>query len=93
VIEAEIGKLLITARRKGKTWYVGGMSAGNSRDIELALPFLGPGRFSVKTWKDAPDAETDPNRLVMENSAVSSQDIVKLHIAKDGGFVMQLMPQ
>ena len=41
VLEARIGELLVTARRKDKTWYVGGISAGPSRTVELPLKFLG----------------------------------------------------
>ena len=37
VLSTEIGALLVTARRKGQTWYIGGMSAGPPRDLELPL--------------------------------------------------------
>jgi len=92
VLNGEIGKLLVTARRKGTTWYVGGMSAGNGRNLELPLSFLPRGKFVSNIWKDALDVETDPNHLIAEASEVSSQDTLKLRIAGDGGFVIKITP-
>jgi alpha-glucosidase len=92
VLVGEIGEVLVTARRKGSTWYVGGMSAKQARSLELPLSFLGAGRYTVKIWKDAPDAESDPNHLTTETLDLSSRDTLKLHVALDGGFVAQLVP-
>jgi alpha-glucosidase len=92
VVLGQIGEVLVTARRKGNTWYLGGMSARQSRDLELALPFLGGKNYAVKLWKDAPDAETDPNHLVTESSSISGRGALKVHLALDGGFVAQLTP-
>ncbi len=92
VIGGQIGEVLVTARRKGNTWYLGGMSAKQSRDLELPLTFLGEGRFNVKLWKDAPDAETDPNHLVNDTIEARSTDTLKVHVALDGGFVAQMTP-
>jgi len=92
VLAGEIGRVLVTARRKGGTWYLGGMSAGQGRDLELPLAFLGAGPFTAKVWKDAPDAETDPNHLATETLSVSAADTLKVHFALDGGFAAQIAP-
>jgi alpha-glucosidase len=92
VFVGEIGEVLVTARRKGTTWYLGGMSAKPARDIELPLSFLGAGRYTAKIWKDAPDAESDPNHLTTESLSLTARDALKIHIALDGGFVAQLVP-
>ena len=92
VLVGEIGEVLVTARRRGTTWYVGGMSAKRSRELDLPLPFLGAGHYTVRIWKDAPDAESEPNHLTTETLNLSSRDTLKLHVAFDGGFVAQLTP-
>ena len=92
ILAAQIGEVLVTARRKGDTWYLGGMSAKQPRDLELPLSFLGTGEFAAKIWKDAPDAEIDPNHLATETSKVTSGDTLKIHVALDGGFVAQIAP-
>ena len=66
VLAGQVGELLVTARRKGATWYLGGISANGPRELALPLTFLGPGRYAARIWKDAPDAESDPNHLATE---------------------------
>ena len=92
VLVGDIGEVLVTARRKGGTWYVGGMSAKRRRDLALPLSFLGGGPFTVKVWKDAPDAENDPNHLTTESRKARSADTLKIHLALDGGFVARFTP-
>jgi alpha-glucosidase len=90
VVLGQIGEVLVTARRKGKTWYLGGISAKQPRDLELSLPFLTAKNYAVKLWKDAPDAETNPNHLTVETVRMPARDPLKIHLAVDGGFVAQL---
>jgi alpha-glucosidase len=92
VLKAEIGEILVTARRKGATWYIGGLSARRARDLDLSLSFLGSDRYDAKVWKDAPDATTNPNHLLIETSEVLASDELAVHVAVDGGFVVQLSP-
>jgi alpha-glucosidase len=92
VLEGKAGEVLVTARRKGETWYVGGMAAKQARDLALALSFLGPGQYQVQLWKDGPDAETNPNHLTTETLNRSSSDRLQIHVALDGGFVARLAP-
>ena len=92
VLAGKAGEVLVTARRKGRTWYLGGMSANHARDLDLPLAFLSSGQYLARIWKDAPDAESSPNHLTTDTVSVSSGDTLKLHIAVDGGFVAQLMP-
>jgi len=89
VLAGQIGEVLVTARRKGPTWYVGGISAGDPRDLDLNLSFLKPGHYNVCIWKDAADADSQPNHLKTEFLNSSSVDSLHIHFARDGGFVAQ----
>lgn len=90
VLRAKVGELLVTARRKGKTWYLGGMSAKNPKDLEIPLSEMGAGRFACRVWKDAADADTDPNRLTTETVSVRPGGVLNIRLATDGGFVAEL---
>jgi alpha-glucosidase len=92
VIAGQIGQVLVTARRKGEVWYLGGIAAGQPRDLDLPLSFLGQGRYAVRLWKDAPDADSQPNHLTTETLDRSSRDSLPVHFGLDGGFVAQLTP-
>jgi alpha-glucosidase len=92
VLIDQVGEVLVTARRKGMTWYLGGMSALQQRELTIPLSFLSPERYTVDIWKDAAHADSDPNQLVTENLKLSSADTLKLQFALDGGFVAKLTP-
>lgn len=92
VLMGQVGEVLVTARRKGRDWYLGGMSAGKPRDLEIPLGFLGKGSFEAEIWKDANDTDTDPNHLVRTSSKVSKEEQLRIRVALDGGFVAKLSP-
>jgi alpha-glucosidase len=92
VLVGEVGEVLVTARRKGRTWYIGGMSAKKKRSLALPLTFLGKGHYKAKVWKDSLESEADPNRLASSSFSASSKDTLRVNVAVDGGFVAQLTP-
>ena len=93
VLVGQVGEVLVTARRKVQAWYLGGIAAKSPRDLDLPLSFLGPGRYTVKVWKDAPDADSQPNHLTTETLNLSPADPLRVHLSLDGGFVAQLTPE
>ena len=92
VLAGQVGELLVTARRKGAKWYLGGMSAKQPHDVALPLSFLSTGHYALRVWKDASDADSNPNHLVTENLNLSAGDTLRVHLSRDGGFVAQLAP-
>jgi alpha-glucosidase len=92
VILGRIGEALVTARRKGATWYLGGLTAGGPRELNVPLSFLTEDQYSATVWKDGPTAAADPNQLVVEKLNVRNADVLKIVTALDGGFVAELIP-
>jgi alpha-glucosidase len=92
IMAAEIGKYLVTARRKGRSWFVGGLAAGPPQDLQIPLEFLGNARYTARIWKDAPETEVDPNRLKFEVSKVTGSDHMNVRLGTDGGFVTEFTP-
>jgi len=90
VLEGRVGELLVTARRKGATWYLGGISAGRPREIALPLELLGKGRFAATIWKDSSRSDSDPNLLDEETIEVTSRDALRIRMALDGGFAARI---
>lgn len=93
VLAGEIGKILVTARRKGKKWYVGGMSAGSARSIEVSLDFLGKGSFKAEVWQDGSATEVDPNLLTRRSHDVVASQSLHFDLVSDGGFVAVMSPK
>jgi len=88
VLHAEIGRCLVIARRKGDAWYLGGMTAPESRDLALPLGFLGAGSFEAELYLDHPDG--GPNAVTRRRQAASASDTLRVVIPRAGGFVARL---
>jgi alpha-glucosidase len=93
VLQADIGQLLVTARRKGNRWYLGGLSAREPREVALPLSFLVKGEYVANLWRDASDTTSNPNHLETETRSVTATQTMKVKIASDGGFVAQISPR
>jgi alpha-glucosidase len=92
VLVGKVGEVLVTARRRGRTWYVGGMAAKRAQELEVPLSFLGPERYTARIWKDAAESATNPNRLTAETFSAASNDTLRVQVAEGGGFVTQFSP-
>lgn len=92
VLAGEPGRLLVTARRKGGEWFVGGLTAGPTQQVSVPLSFLGTGPYRARIWRDSDAAATNPNRLDTDSQEVSRADSLTIRAALDGGFVVRLTP-
>ena len=91
VLQAEIGRLLVTARRHGTTWYIGGLAAGPDRTLSIPLDFLDSETgYAATLWTDGSNAATDPNELQTMKTPWSAGKTLDVTLRKDGGFVMEI---
>ncbi|HEX8502918.1 MAG TPA: glycoside hydrolase family 97 protein, partial [Pyrinomonadaceae bacterium] len=56
VPEGRIGEFIVTARRRGREWFVGAMTNEQGRTLRLPLGFLGRGRYHLTEYADGPGA-------------------------------------
>ena len=89
-IDGYPGEDIILARRKGKTWYVGGMTNNDPRQSEFVLDFLRKGTYHATLWREGDDAGSEPSHLVKESIEVNSEDSLTIRMERGGGFVMIL---
>jgi alpha-glucosidase len=80
------------ARRSGKDWYVGSITNWSPRDVSLAFSFLGSGKYTAEIYRDAPDADQNPQQVTIEKKTVERSDTLELHLATGGGAAIRLTP-
>ncbi|MDO6741150.1 glycoside hydrolase family 97 catalytic domain-containing protein [Polaribacter sp. 1_MG-2023] len=92
VIIGEIEKTFLIARRKGTTWWLGGVANEDGGAIEIPLKFLGEGNYNATLFLDGNDTTWEKNREVYkkEKRVVKANDILKLNIAPGGGVCIKL---
>lgn len=90
VLDGKMGEYIITARRKGDTWFVGGLNNWDARDVEVDLSFLSSGSHKAVLFKDGVNAHRTARDYKREEVRVSSAQPLKVHLAPGGGFTLQI---
>ena len=90
VLDARLGDYLVTARRKGNDWYIGGMTDWTARDLTVPMGFLGEGSYEATLCTDGPNADRNGLDYQLSNKTVTRSDALPVHLAPGGGFVVRL---
>jgi alpha-glucosidase len=88
-LSGEPGRDIVLARRQGGTWYLGAMTADETKDVRserVALRFLPAGRYRATVWEDG-DSPTEVRRVERE---VTAADVLSLRLAPAGGAAVIL---
>ena len=80
------GSMAAVARRKGDVWYAAGFTNREARDYSLDTSFLGKGRWDAEIFRDALDADKNPEKYQHETRIVKAGDLLVFHMAPGGGF-------
>lgn len=86
VLDAKLGEYIVTARRKGDRWYIGGITNWNPRDMVLDLSFL-PEGTQLDVFIDGANAHRNARDYRRVTMTASKQ--LKLHVAPGGGFALR----
>lgn len=89
VLMGEVGEYIVTARRKGKTWYIGGITNWKARDIDIDLTQLGFTPDLAEILSDGANAHRKGSDYIHE---LACEEVSELHIhmASGGGFVAKV---
>lgn len=90
VLDAAIGRLLVTARRRDGEWWLGAATAGEAREVVVPLSFLGEGPHALRLWRDGDSVAVDPNALAIEEREVARKDVLRVRVGSGGGFVARI---
>ncbi|MBQ2574485.1 MAG: glycoside hydrolase family 97 catalytic domain-containing protein, partial [Bacteroidales bacterium] len=78
-------------------WYVGGITDENAREISVKLDFLKPGvTYDAVIYTDAKDADGipgdsyNPQAYTITKQKVTSKSVLKVKMARCGGFAISL---
>jgi len=93
VLEGKIGEVLVIARRKGKSWYVGAMTNSEERDIKIDLrEFLSPGNYSLTLVEDGPSAKTNAEDYSISKRTIASNQSINIYMVAGGGSLAIFEP-
>ena len=90
ILQGKLGNYIVTARRHGDDWYVGGQTNWEGREIVLSLDFLSPSKYQSTIVTDGINANHNAEDYKVEQKQLTGNDTLKLKMASGGGFVMIL---
>ena len=90
VLDGKMGEYIVTARRKGDVWYVGGITDWNARDIEVDCSFLGDKSYHATLFKDGVNAHRAGRDYKCESFPIKKDGKLKVHLAPGGGFALKI---
>ena len=93
VLDGKLGEYIVTARKKGDVWYVGGMTNWDGRELNIPLSFLGNGNYVLAGCVDGVNAHRNATDYRMINSTVNAGSSLPVTMAPGGGFAFVVTPQ
>lgn len=85
-LSGKVGEYIAMARRIGDTWYVGGMTDWNARELTLDLSFLPEGDHEVVIYRDGANAYRAASDYKKETIKLPADGKLTVHMAPGGGF-------
>jgi alpha-glucosidase len=93
VLDGSVGEHIIMARRSGRNWFVGGMTADHPYNMQLPLGFLGKGNYTAHIFADPKDNHASYEGVVETKRAVTSRDALDVSMRVAGGVAAYFEPQ
>lgn len=87
ILKGKVGDFICTARRKGDTWYIAGLTDWKGREMNLNLSFI-PGNPTVTMIRDGINADKNAKDFKKETFKLSGDKKLKVKMAPGGGFAM-----
>lgn len=90
VLDGKMGEYIVTARRKGDTWWIGGITDWTPRDIEIDLSMLDDGPHNAVIFTDGTNAHRLGRDFRRTEQTVDKSSKINVHLAPGGGVAMKI---
>ena len=88
VLDGELGEYIVTARRKGDDWFIGGITNWTPRDITIDLSFLHVEDYVGDWYIDGCNAHRNATDYKRVKEDITTKKTI--HLAPGGGFAVRI---
>lgn len=93
ILDGRVGEYIVTMRRSGPAWFVGGLTGWDAREVEVDLSFLPEGVYEAAVFMDGENAGRVASDYRTETvRPLESETKMKIKMASGGGFAMRIVP-
>lgn len=87
VLQAELGQSVLVAKRNGDRWYIGGITNGNERTINVNFDFLPKDKnYTITYFEDGINANRQAMDYRKKETTIKSDDTMQIKMARNGGW-------
>ena len=90
ILDAKVSDYIITARRKGEEWFIGGMTDWSSRNFTIPLDFLSEGNYEATVCEDGINSDRYPSDYSIKIFEATNKDSIQIQMASGGGYLLRL---
>ena len=91
VLQGEVGEYIVTARRKGDTWYIGGITNWTERDVFVDLSQLDIKTGTIELYTDGANAHRRGSDYKHKTFTLTPGHLtLNCHLAPGGGFAAKI---
>jgi len=90
ILEAKVADYIITARKKGEDWFIGGMTDWTERTFNLPLNFLSQENYEATVCEDGINADRYAADYSIKTFSVTNNDTIKIQMQPGGGYLLRL---
>ena len=93
VLEGEVGQFVVTARRHGDEWFVGGLTNNDARQLSIPLDFLSSGQtYLAEIYTDGDPSIPTRTKVKVSQRKVDSRTKLSFSLKPSGGVAIRLVP-
>lgn len=90
ILQGKIGEYIISARKKGRDWFIAGLNNDTAREILLPLDFINDGEYNMTLCKDGLNAHNYGSDYMLSDKVVRGGQKQIIKMAPGGGFLLKL---
>ncbi len=85
ILDGRVGEYVVSAKRKGNTWYIGAITDWNARTVEIDLKALGITSGTVTMFVDGPNAKRKGVDYQKKTVTIPADGKLSVELAPGGG--------
>lgn len=94
ILDGKVGEYIVTSRQNGNNWFIAGMSNWTPRDITVKFDFLdASANYKATICKDGVNADRYAADYILNDAMIKKGDVIKVHLAPGGGFLMKVVKE
>jgi alpha-glucosidase len=86
ILNAKVSDYIVTARKSGDNWYIGGMTDWSPRIFKINLDFLDEGQYAMEIWQDGSNANRQGADYKYISLPVDNTSEIEIKMSPGGGY-------